>query len=154
MRSRTQILNIPVKFFADVTVPRLSYHEPWETAGRRLEAYGGPVAFAVDDENKLVGIVSKSDVFRFLGQGVNRPAISPHTPVEKIMRRIPPDAGDLVISDTAPVQTAIDRLEGNNKHGTALDSIIVVDDERHPIGQITRESIARGLDELRSTESY
>lgn len=104
----------------------------------------------VDEENRLVGIITEADFLRAIGVPAHHPTHNLWQTLESMfthtaaIREPEGEVSDLMVTDVItarPDQTVHDVVEKMKKH--RIKRIVVVDDQHQPVGMVTRSDLVR-----------
>jgi CBS domain-containing protein len=148
MRTREEVLKSKAALFADMDVPRVTKKEPWTSIVEKVKSSEEHTALVVDESNRLIGLITDQDIITAL----SRPDLAEklqHNQVaaEDVMTALDIEK-DTVAKSSDPLEDVISKLQGSNILKRRLKIVPVVDKSGAPIGQVTRASIQKSLDEL------
>jgi CBS domain-containing protein len=145
MESLQDVLKMRAAIFADPDAPRANIDTPVSRVIRMLKDNPEHIVYVVDELNRLVGLITDQDVLVALATAKTARKIADDTLV----------AGDIMkpinIKETKSLSLTTDTLEdviaklGGEKR---LKVMPVINPSGSPVGQVSRASIQRNLNEL------
>lgn len=149
METTEEVLKSKAALFVDMDVPRVAKDEPWTSIVEKVKSGPEHTALVVDEDNKLIGLVTDQDILTALSSPNLAEKIQQGTLTAKdVMTPLDPDATDTVARSSDSLEDVIAKLQGDNIKGRRLRVVPVVNRSGAAIGQVTRASIRKSLDEL------
>lgn len=149
MRSAEEILQMKAALFADVEVPRAVPDEPISSIVAKVQSYPEHTVLVVDQRNRLVGIITDQDMIGVLADPEKAARVeSGELLARDVMTPLDPDQTDSVARASTPIETVIAKMRGENTASRRFKVVPLVDNSGGVVGQVTRSSIQRGLDEI------
>lgn len=150
--STEQVLQLSARLFVDPTVPVARGEELISSVAAKLRDHPDHTAIVVGDGSRLIGLVSDSDVVG----AITRPELAERVStgqlaVTDIMTQLDANA-DTVAREDEPLGDVIERLNGRNRQGRPFQSLPLVTNDGRVLGQISRASIQRSVDEILRTK--
>ena len=148
MRSKEEVLKSKVALFADMDVPRLTKKDIWNLIVEKVKSSEEHTALVVDESNILVGLITDQDILKALSNpGLAEKIQRNEAAAEDVMTSLSPDENTVAKSSDL-LEDVIEKMQGSNILKRRLKIVPVVDKSGAPIGQVTRASIQKSLDEL------
>jgi CBS domain-containing protein len=148
MRTTDEVLKSKAALFADVDVPRVTKKEPWASIIEKVKNTPEHTIFVVDESGKLIGIITDQDIVTAL----SKPELAEKLQQNKLSAKDVMTALDMgkdtVAKSSDSLEDVIEKMQGTNALKRRLKVMPVVDKSGAPIGQVTRASIQRSLDDL------
>lgn len=148
MRSKEEVLKSKAALFADMEVPRIIKKELWTSIVEKVKGSEEHTALVVDESNRLVGLITDQDILKALSNHALADKIQRNeATAEDVMAPLTPDENTVAKSSDS-LEDVISKMQGGNILKRRLKIMPVVDKSGAPIGQVTRASIQKSLDEL------
>ncbi|MGC8872921.1 MAG: CBS domain-containing protein [Chloroflexia bacterium] len=143
-----EALRMKAALFVDPEVPRVGPEEPWASLVEKAKSHPEHTVLVVDENNVLLGIVTDYDLLSAMTDASKMARIQDGTlTAAEVMTRVDPN-GDTVARSWEEIGQVIERLRGANAHRRPFKAMPLVNDSGAVLGQVTRSSIQRALDEL------
>jgi len=148
MQSKEEVLKSRAALFVDIEVPRATKNEPWTSLVEKVKEAKENAVLIVDEAHKLIGIITDQDILKALSNPDLAEKIkSNEVTAGDIMTPLAPHE-DTVARSSDSLEDVIAKLQGNTSLKQQLKVIPIVDASGIAIGQVTRSSIRKNLDEL------
>lgn len=143
-----EALRMKAALFVDPEVPRVGPEEPWASLLEKVRAHPEHTVLVVDADNVLIGIVTDHDLLDALTDPSRLERIQSGTlTAADVMTRVDPNS-DSVARAWEEIGQVIQRLRGANAEKRPFKVMPLVNGSGVVLGQVTRTSIQRALDEL------
>ncbi len=143
-----EALRMKAALFVDPEVPRVSPEELWASLVEKVKAHPEHTVLVVDADNVLIGIVTDHDLLDALTDPSRMERIQNGTlTAAEVMTRVDPNS-DSVARAWEEIGQVIERLRGANAEKRPFKVMPLVNGSGVVLGQVTRTSIQRALDEL------
>jgi|GEM_PF-3028850 CBS domain-containing protein len=143
-----EALRMKAALFVDPEVPRVGPEEPWASLIDKVKAHPEHTVLVVDANNVLLGIVTDHDLLDAISNPEKLERIQKGVLTARdVMTPVDPN-GDSVARSWEEIGQVIERLRGSNMEKRPFKVMPLVDGSGVVLGQVTRTSIQRALDEL------
>ncbi len=142
MKTLDGVLQMKVASFVD-DAPRVTKDTPVATVLKLVNDNADNTVHVVDESNRLVGIVTSQDVLTALSRTRLADRISKNSATAKeIMQTVDVDKATTIARTTDTLEDVINKIRR-----AKVRVVPVVNAEGQPVGQVSRKSIGRNLDE-------
>jgi len=143
-----EVLRMKAALFVDPEAPRATPDEPLASVVEKVRSHPDHTVLVVDTSNKLVGVISDQDLLAALSDAALAEKIQKgEATAGDLMKPLTPDA-DTVAQSSDEIEDVIAKLRGENAEQRPFKVVPLVDGSGSVVGQVTRSSIQRALDDL------
>jgi CBS-domain-containing membrane protein len=148
MRSKEEVLRSKAALFTDLNVPRVTHKEPLGSIVEKVKDAPEHTALVVNEANKLMGLITDQDILKALSAPDLADKVKRNeATAEDVMTPLAPEESTVARSSDS-LEDVIEILQGRNRLKRPLKVVPIVDASGSAVGQVSRDSIQKNLDEL------